>query len=558
MFKLKLQVLLIGIAGLVTSQSWEVMPHRGQQRQRQGRTLGLVLGLTRPGGKVLGLSRPGGQVGLARQGRSPPFERTHRRGITPTGDPADRRTGAASKHRNGKSKSQKRNNRNRNGRARQKKGRKSKSLEQREREVSKQDWHFAGRGRGATAPRNRWTGIGATGPKNREPVLDATSLFEENLKKPTTTTRAREGKQGSLEDSFVIGPDNQVLDARELFDDFGDNDIDQIEGFKATDGDIGVVDVSLSLETERGGAGVDLDKADGGIEVVDVKISTENSTKNLQPLDDPFKDEKTGREGSDTRENKKGGKKSSKDDIKKYDQKDSKKKPVEKKRGGKEKFPNNIRDVLTDFAFPSRFDTEDFPPKQLSVPRVDDKISQFTEDPTSTTVSPELTSTTDFVSTTNTPTTLDTFSTTDFPTTTTLQAEDEVETTTTLTTLVPDVESDVRSVTTDLQSTTTGTTTDAQISTTGQTSTDSIDSTTRGGIVVTESNQLGLGDISEITTNSAEEDESFTEDFEDIIFDDIENEISDDPLDTGEIQASLTAFYWDHSRSAEGGASTRG
>ena len=67
-----------------------------------------------------------------------------------------------------------------------------------------------------------------------------------------------------------------------------------------------------------------------------------------------------------------------------------------------------------------------------------------------------------------------------------------------------------------------------------------------------------MGDISEITTNSAEEDESFTEDFEDIIFDDIENEISDDPLDTGEILASLTAFYWDHSRSAEGGASTRG
>ena len=159
---------------------------------------------------------------MARQGRSPPFERTHRRGITPTGDPADRRTGAASKHRNGKSKSQKRNNRNRNGRARQKKGRKSKSLEQREREVSKQDWHFA-QARGATAPRNRWTRIGATGPKNREPVLDATSLFEENPEKPTT--REREGKQRSLEDSFVIGPDNQVLDARELFEDFGDNDI---------------------------------------------------------------------------------------------------------------------------------------------------------------------------------------------------------------------------------------------------------------------------------------------------------------------------------------------
>jgi len=288
-------VLLIGIAGLVTSQSWEVMPHRGQQRQRQGRTLGLVLGLTRPGGKVLGLSRPGGQVGLARQGRSPPFERTHRRGITPTGDPADRRTGAASKHRNGKSKSQKRNNRNRNGRARQKKGRKSKSLEQREREVSKQDWHFA-QARGATAPRNRWTRIGATGPKNREPVLDATSLFEENLEKPTT--REREGKQRSLEDSFVIGPDNQVLDARELFEDFGDNDINKIEGFKATDGDIGVVDVSLSLETEKGGPRVDLNKADKGIEVVDVKISTENSTKNLQPVNDSFKKEKTEEEGS--------------------------------------------------------------------------------------------------------------------------------------------------------------------------------------------------------------------------------------------------------------------
>ena len=550
MLKFKLQVLLAGISGLVTSQSWEVMPHRGQQRQRQGRALGLVLGLTRPGGKVLGLSRPGGQVvGLARQGRSPPFEKSHRRGITPTGDPADRRTGAAGKHRNGKSGQHKRNNRNRNGRARQnKKGRKSKSLEQREREVSKQDWHFA-RGRGATAPRNRWTGIGATGPKNREPVLDATSLFEENLKKPT---RPREGKQGNLEDSFVIGPDNQVLDARELFDDFGDNDIDNIEGFKATDGDIGVVDVSLSLETERGAedvdldkvAKVDLDKVEGGIEVVDVKISTENSTKTLQPLDDPFKNEKAEREGSDKKEKKKGGKKNSKDDIKQYAQKDSKKKPAEKKRGGKEKFPNNIRDVLTDFAFPSRFDTEDFPPKQLSVPRVDDKISQFSEDATSTTDSPALktdfTSTTDFPSTSNFPTTLDTFSTTDTPTTTTVLGEDEVETTTTqvLTTLVEDIEADVTSTTTDVRSTTT----DAVISTTGQTSTDSttdsttVSTTTTSGIVVTESSQLGFGDILDITTNSAEEEEeNFTEDFEDIIFDDIENEISNDPLETGEI-----------------------
>ena len=528
MFKFKLQVLLVGITGLVSSQSWEGMPHRGQQRQRQGRTLGLVLGLTRPGGKVVGLSRAGGQVGLARQGRSPPFERTHRRGITPTGDPADRRTGAVGKHRNGKS-GQKRNNRNRNGRARQKKGRKSKSLEQREREVSKQDWHFA-RGRGATAPRNRWTGIGATAPRNREPVLDASSLFEENLKRPTTTTRAREGKQGSLEDSFVIGADNQVLDARELFDDFGDNDIDNIEGFKATDGDIGVVDVTLSLETEKGEAEADLDKNDGGIEVVDVKISTENSTKALQPLDDPFKNEKTEREGSDTKEKKKGGKKSSKEDIKKYAQKDSKKKVAEKKRGGKDKFPNNIRDVLTDFAFPSRFDTADFPPKQLSVPRVDDKISQFTETPTSKTTLPptpktEMTSTTDFVSTTNPPTTLDTFSTTDIPTTTNLPAEDEVETTTTTQVLTTLVEADVMSTTTDTQSTTTG-----QTSTEGTT-----DSTTTIAVAVTENNQLGFDDISESTTNRAEENENFTEDFEDIIFDDIENEISDHPLDAGEI-----------------------
>ena len=115
--------------GLVTSQSWEVMPHRGQQRQRPGRALGLVLGLTRPGGKVLGLTRPGGQVGqvgqvgLARQGRSPPFERSHRRGITPTGDPGDRRTGAAGKQR--KHGGGKRSNRRGSGRGgRQKKNRK--------------------------------------------------------------------------------------------------------------------------------------------------------------------------------------------------------------------------------------------------------------------------------------------------------------------------------------------------------------------------------------------------------------------------------------------------
>jgi len=176
---------------------------------------------------------------------------------------------------------------------------------------------------------------------------------------------------------------------------------------------------------------------------------------------------------------------------------------------------------------------------------VDDKISQFTEDSASTTAFPapktELTSTTDIVSTTNFPTTLDTFSTTDIPTATTLQAEEEVETTTiqVLTTLVPDIESNVKSVTTDGQRTSTSSTTDAQISTTGQISTENIDSTTTSGIVVTESNQLGFDDISEITTNSAEDDESFTENFEDIVFDDIENEISDDPLDTGLQKAAL-------------------
>ena len=510
--KLKLQVLLLGIAGLLASQGWEVMPHRGQQRQRQGRTLGLVLGLTRPGGKVLGFSRPGGQVGLARQGRSPPFERTHRRGITPTGDPADRRTGAATKQRKGKSSQKKKNNRNRNGRGgRQKKGRRSKSLEQRERDVSRQDWHFA-RGRGASAPRNRWTGTGATAPKNREPVLDATSLFEENLKKPT---RTREGKQGNLEDAFVIGPDNQVLDARELFDDFGDNDIDNIGGFKATDGDIGIVGVSLSVETERGAGGADLGTPGGGIEVVDVSISTENSTNSLQPLDDPFKDKKVKKD--DTKEKSKGGNKSLKDDIKDYGQKDSKKK--ETKRGGKENFPNNIRDVLTDFSFPSRFDTEDFPPKQLSVPRVDDKISQFTsaEDLSSTTNDPDpetdLTSTTDSLSTTDFPTTvtttLDTFSTTDIPATTipTLQTEEEVETTSQVpTTSIEDDKTEVPSSTT---------------------SSESIDSTTPPAIVVTESDQLGFTGF---TTNSPEE-EIFTGNFDEIIYDDIENEISNDPVD---------------------------
>ena len=536
------------------------MRHRGQQRQRPGRALGLVLGLTRPGGKVLGLSRPGGQVGLARQvglvgqvgqvglarqGRSPPFERSHRRGITPTGDPGDRRTGAAGKQR--KHGGGKRSNRRGSGRGgRQKKNRKSKSLEQREREVSKQDWHFA-RGRGATSPRNRWTGIGATAPKNREPVLDATSLFEENLKKPI---RTREGKQGSLEDSFVIGPDNQVLDARELFDDFGDNDIDDFEGFKATDGDIGVVDVSLSLEP---GSGVDLEKPDGGIEVVSVSISAENSTKPLQTLDDPFEDNKKETSDSTAKEKEKGVKKNPKDDIKKYTPKDPKKKLKEKTRAGDQKFPNNIRDVLSDFAFPSRFDKNNFPPKQLSVPGVDDKISQFidSEDPTTatTTTTEDLTTTTtteepttstttlpapksesttaiDFVSTTILPTTFESASTTDIPTTTTYEELEDIETTTQiLNNLDPDIEADVKNITEETES-----------STDGQTTTET---TTNSAIVVTESDQLDNGNVEnepEITTNRPDEEDSFTEDFEDLVYNDLENEVSNNPFE-GDIES---------------------
>ena len=522
--------------GLVTSQSWEVMPHRGQQRQRPGRALGLVLGLTRPGGKVLGLTRPGGQVGqvgqvgLARQGRSPPFERSHRRGITPTGDPGDRRTGAAGKQR--KHGGGKRSNRRGSGRGgRQKKNRKSKSLEQREREVSKQDWHFA-RGRGATSPRNRWTGIGATAPKNREPVLDATSLFEENLKKPI---RTREGKQGSLEDSFVIGPDNQVLDARELFDDFGDNDIDDFEGFKATDGDIGIVDVSLSLEP---GSVVDLEKPDGGIEVVSVSISAENSTKPLQPHDDPFEDNTKETSDSTATDKEKDGKKNRKDDIKKYTPKDPKKKLKEKARARDQKFPNNIRDVLSDFAFPSRFDKNNFPPKQLSVPGVDDKISQFidSEDPnTSTTTEGPTTPTTtlpppksesttaiDFVSTTILPTTFESTSTTDIPTTTTYEELENIETTTQiLNNLDQDIEADVKNITEETESSS-----DEQ--TTTETTTNSAD-------VVTQSGQLDNGNVEnepEITTNRPEEEEdSFTEDFEDLVYNDLENEVSNNPFE---------------------------
>ena len=547
-------LLVVIWGGLVTSQSWEVMPHRGQQRQRPGRALGLVLGLTRPGGKVLGLTRPGGQVGLARQGRSPPFERSHRRGITPTGDPGDRRTGAAGKQR--KHGGGKRSNRRGNGRGgRQKKNRKSKSLEQREREVSKQDWHFA-RGRGVTSPRNRWTGIRATAPKNREPVLDATSLFEENLKKPI---RTREGKQGSLEDSFVIGPDNQVLDARELFDDFGDNDIDDFEGFKATDGDIGVVDVSLSLEP---GSGVDLEKPDGGIEVVSVSISAENSIKPLQPLDDPFEDNTKETEDSTAKEKEKGGKKNPKDDIKKYTPKDSKKKLKEKARAGDQKFPNNIRDVLSDFAFPSRFDANNFPPKQLSVPRVDDKISQFidsddpttsttTEDPTTSTTTlppPKSESTIDFVSTTILPTTFESASTTDLPTTTTYEELEDIETTTQiLTTFNQDFEADVKNITEETES-----------SSDGQTTTET---TTKSDVVVTQSDQHDNDNVEnepEITTNRPEEEEdSFTEDFEDLVYNDLENEVSNNPFE-GDIESlksrkSKSQYF----REAEGGTFPR-
>ena len=359
----------------------------------------------------------------------------------------------------------------------------------------------------------------------------------------------------------MIGPDNQVLDARELFDDFGDNDIDDFEGFKATDGDIGVVDVSLSLEP---GSGVDLEKPDGGIEVVSVSISAENSTKPLQPLDDPFEANTKETEDSTAKEKEKGGKKNPKDDIKKYTPKDSKKKLKEKARAGDQKFPNNIRDVLSDFAFPSRFDANNFPPKQLSVPRLDDKISQFidsedptttttttTEDPTTSTTTlppPKSESTIDFVSTTILPTTFESASTTDLPTTTTYEELEDIETTTQiLTTFDQDFEADVKNITEETES-----------SSDGQTTTET---TTKSDVVVTQSDQHDNDNVEnepEITTNRPEEEEdSFTEDFEDLVYNDLENEVSNNPFE-GDIESlKLRKSESQYFREAEGGTFPR-
>ena len=90
---------------------------------------------------------------------------------------------------------------------------------------------------------------------------------------------------------------------------------------------------------------------------------------------------------------------------------------------------------------------------------------------------------------------------------TTIQTEEEVETTSQVpTTSIEDDKTEVPSSTT---------------------SSESIDSTTPPAIVVTESDQLGF---TEFTTNSPEE-EIFTGNFDEIIYDDIENEISNDPVD---------------------------
>ena len=325
----------MGVVGLVRSFGWNVQPHRGLQRPARTR------GLARPQASAqelprhqasgLELARPQAlSQELNRLGRSPPFERIHSRGITPTGDPGDRRTGAATK--------QKRKGRNRNKKARTK-GRRSKSLQIRDRDY----WHFQRGGRGASGPGNQWRG-GATAPRNRQPrkkdaILDTTRILEEE----TAPEKPRKGKQGDLEDAFVIGPNNLVLDARELFfEENSGDDVDNGSTFKAFDGDIEVVNVSLSVETTT-------------------DVTTEQTSENiLVSVDNPYEDNEVGKSMTDGKSDSDSSQiKGKKSDISKSQEKNAKKteKTPKKKKG---KFPNNIRDVLREFQFPSRLDEMSF------------------------------------------------------------------------------------------------------------------------------------------------------------------------------------------------------
>ena len=131
------------------------------------------------------------------------------------------------------------------------------------RAVTKSDrnWHFV-RDRGASGPRteSRYA---------RDPVLDTLLLFQVQDAKP------RQGKQGdieqeSFEDSFVVDENNQVQDIRELF--FNDDlDNSVVEG--DTDGDIEVLDVTVSIINETKNA---------------LAADNENA---LDPVQNPFDDE---------------------------------------------------------------------------------------------------------------------------------------------------------------------------------------------------------------------------------------------------------------------------
>ena len=398
------QVIVIGVVGVVNclGLGWGSTPHRGLQRR----------------------------------GRSPPFERPHKRRITPTGDAGDRRSGARSQGRQASETKQRKGKRQSvPGKLRQGGVRDKKGPRPRDNRGGSRNWHFR---RGATAPNFV---IGATAPRPKNPVLDATFLFEDAIKEE----KPRKGKQNDLdkgEDNFVIDAFNQVLDTRRILPKLADfdNGIDDEESFRAIDGDIGIVDVAISVEDdpdkdtettleadsqgvlepvenpykedvvkENESNGIEEEEGDDepfyatdrpteekeqsetdeeeedieGAEEIDLQeeqargIENDeedevlNSLRNIGLVEDVIYSQAQENENAteEKEEKEKGdfiiiGLKKKKEETKKGKKGDgniSQNKDV--KEGGQPKYnlPNNIRDVLEDFRFPSRFNEDKFP-----------------------------------------------------------------------------------------------------------------------------------------------------------------------------------------------------
>ena len=102
---------------------------------------------------------------------------------------------------------------------------------------------------------------------------------------------------------------------------------------------------------------------------------------------------------------------------------------------------------------------------------------------------------------------------------------------------------------------------ETESSTDGQTTTET---TTKSDVVVTQSDQHDNDNVEnvenepEITTNRPEEEEdSFTEDFEDLVYNDLENEVSNNPFEGDIERLKSRKSEGQYCREAEGGTFPR-